>query len=249
MTVKDTSSPMRALILGGTAEARELATLLVNKGWHITTSLAGRVKHPRLPAGEVRIGGFGGPSGLARWILDEKVDVIVDATHPFAERISTSAYEAARATHVPLLALHRPAWEEQSGDRWIHVSTMREAALKAQRFAHVFLTIGRQQLAPFSDDPDNLYVIRSVERPSAPLPARHRIILDRGPFSLSSEKKTLIDNQIDVVITKNSGGSTYPKLEAARSLNIPVIIVDRPPLPASWVVTSADEAVEALSHL
>ena len=169
---------MRALILGGTAEARELATLLVNKGWHITTSLAGRVKHPRLPAGEVRIGGFGGPSGLARWILDEKVDVIVDATHPFAERISTSAYEAARATHVPLLALHRPAWEEQSGDRWIHVSTMREAAQKAQRFAHVFLTIGRQQLAPFADDPDNLYVIRSVEPPSAPLPARHRIILD-----------------------------------------------------------------------
>lgn len=249
MTIKDTSSFMRALILGGTAEARELATLLVNKGWHITTSLAGRVKHPRLPAGEVRIGGFGGPSGLARWILDEKVDVIVDATHPFAERISTSAYEAARATHVPLLALHRPAWEEQPGDRWIHVSTMREAALKAQRFAHVFLTIGRQQLAPFADDPDNLYIIRSVEQPSATLPARHRIILDRGPFSLSSEKKTLIDNQIDVVVTKNSGGSTYPKLEAARSLNIPVIIIDRPPLPASWVVASADEAVEALNHL
>ena len=162
---------MHALILGGTHEGRELARLLVDAGWYVTSSLAGRVAAPRLPVGEVRVGGFGGPAGLTRWLMGSQIDVIIDATHPFAERISYSAAEAANATGVPLIALHRPAWTPEPRDKWILVQSMAEAArIAAQQFHHVFLTIGRQQLAPFADDPHNLYVIRAVEPPQVVLP-------------------------------------------------------------------------------
>lgn len=223
---------MRALILGGTGEGREVARLLVERGWHVTSSLAGRVSNPKLPVGEVRIGGFGGPAGLTNWLLQQGVEVIIDATHPFAERISLSAAEAARATGIPLIALHRPQWEPEKGDQWIGVHSMEEAAQQAKRYAHIFLTIGRQQLHHFAGDPHNLYVIRTVEPPAAPLPARHRLIQSRGPFSVADEKALMVGNQIDVVVTKNSGGNlTKAKLEAARALGLPVIMVQRPALP------------------
>ena len=224
---------MRALILGGTAESRELALLLLQSGWRVTSSLAGRVKEPKLPLGEVRIGGFGGPPGLARWLMDHEVDLVVDATHPFAEKISISAAEATRATGIPLIALHRPAWTPENYDEWIYVNDMEEAARIAERYHHIFLTIGRQKLAPFANDSHNLYVIRSVDPPEGPLPKRHRLILSRGPFSVQDEKQLMRDNQIDALVTKNSGGSlTYAKIVAARQLGIPVIMVQRPPLPA-----------------
>ncbi len=240
-----------ALILGGTGESRDLARLLRDAGWTVTSSLAGRVSTPRLPVGQVRIGGFGGPAGLARWIVDNGVDVVVDATHPFAEKISLSAAEACKATGAPLVRLQRPQWEEQPGDRWTHVSSMQEAAQRARRYSHVFLAIGRQQLAPFAQDPHALYVIRCVEEPSVELPPRHRILLSRGPFDLDSEKKLLIDNQIDVVVTKNSGGPTYNKLVAARELGVDVIVVDRPALPKghSAIVATAKEAYDTCEAL
>ena len=217
---------MRALILGGTAESRELALLLLQSGWRVTSSLAGRVKEPKLPLGEVRIGGFGGPPGLARWLMDHEVDLVVDATHPFAEKISISAAEATRATGIPLIALHRPAWTPENYDEWIYVNDMEEAARIAERYHHIFLTIGRQKLAPFANDSHNLYVIRSVDPPEGPLPKRHRLILSRGPFSVQDEKQLMRDNQIDALVTKNSGGSlTYAKIVAARQLGIPVIMV------------------------
>ena len=204
---------MRALILGGTAESRELALLLLQSGWRVTSSLAGRVKEPKLPLGEVRIGGFGGPPGLARWLMDHEVDLVVDATHPFAEKISISAAEATRATGIPLIALHRPAWTPENYDEWIYVNDMEEAARIAERYHHIFLTIGRQKLAPFANDSHNLYVIRSVDPPEGPLPKRHRLILSRGPFSVQDEKQLMRDNQIDALVTKNSGGSlTYAKI-------------------------------------
>ena len=181
---------MRALILGGTGEARDLAQLMYDTGWEVTSSLAGRVKHPKLPVGEVRIGGFGGPAGLTKYLIDSGTTVLVDATHPFAEQISISAAEAARATRLPLIALHRPEWEPQPGDRWIPVPDMDAAAAKAAReFHHIFLTIGRQKLEPFAADGDNSYVIRCVDRPEVPLPSRHHLILDRGPFTVEGEKK------------------------------------------------------------
>lgn len=237
---------MRALILGGTGEGREVARLLVDRGWHVTSSLAGRVANPKLPVGEVRIGGFGGPAGLTNWLLQQGVEVIIDATHPFAERISLSAAEAARATGIPLIALHRPQWEPVKGDQWISVQSMAEAAEQAQRFAHIFLTIGRQQLHHFASDPHNLYVIRTVEPPIAPLPARHRLIQSRGPFSVADEKTLMVGNQIDVVVTKNSGGElTKAKLEAARALGLPVIMVQRPALPkVAQVVHTPAEVLE-----
>lgn len=245
---------MRALILGGTAEARELARLMMGQGWWVTSSLAGRVANPHLPVGEVRIGGFGGPAGLARWIFDNGIEVIIDATHPFAEQISLSAAEASRATGVPLICLHRKAWEPQAGDRWISVASMDEAAaLVARDYHHIFLTIGRQQLAPFAADPHNLYLIRCVEKPAPPLPKRHRLLLSRGPFDVAGEKETMIGNQIDVLVTKNSGGEmTSAKLEAARALGKPVVMVERPPLPAAaraYLVHTPLEALRALREV
>ncbi|GAA4801168.1 cobalt-precorrin-6A reductase [Corynebacterium canis] len=238
---------MRALILGGTREARELAQLLQNDNWHVTSSLAGRVKEPALPVGEVRIGGFGGPAGLASWLLQEKVEVVIDATHPFAERISVSAAEATRATGIPLIALHRPAWVPQERDHWIPVASMAEAArVVARDYHHIFLTIGRQQLAAFSKDPHNLYVIRCVDTPEVDLPKRHRMIFSRGPFTLADEKQLMRDNQIDCVVTKNSGGELIrAKLDAARELGIPVVMVQRPELPGGPRIIEVHTAQEA----
>lgn len=240
---------MHALILGGTAEGRELARQLVDDGWDVTSSLAGRVDNPRLPVGSVRIGGFGGPAGLTKWLLDNRVEVIFDATHPFAERISLSAAEAARATGIPLIALHRPQWEPQPRDIWIPVSNMTTAAeLAARDYHHVFLTIGRQQLAPFAADPYNFYLIRTVDPPEVVVPKRHRIILSRGPFTVTEEKKLMKDNQIDCLVTKNSGGAmTHAKLDAARELGIPVLMVQRPEPPKVAIVVHT--VAEALAEV
>lgn len=243
---------MRALILGGTGEGREVARLLHDAGWDVTSSLAGRVDNPKLPVGAVRIGGFGGPAGLTQWLLHNQVSVIIDATHPFAERISISAAEAARATGIPLIAVHRKQWEPKPRDRWIPVKSMEEAATVAARdFHHIFLTIGRQQLAPFALDPHNLYVIRTVEPPQVKLPPRHRLILSRGPFAKDDEKKLMRDNQIDCVVTKNSGGQlTQAKLDAARELGIPVIMLQRPELPTvAYCVHTPLEAYELAEDL
>ncbi|MEZ2121345.1 MULTISPECIES: cobalt-precorrin-6A reductase [unclassified Corynebacterium] len=245
---------MHALILGGTSEGRELAALMSARGWRVTSSLAGRVDNPRLPVGEVRIGGFGGPAGLTRWLMEQRVAVVIDATHPFAERISLSADEATRATGIPLIALHRPKWEPITRDKWRMVDTMEEAARVAERYYHhILLTIGRQQLAPFAHDALNLYVIRCVDKPDTPLPTRHRVILDRGPFTVAGEKKLMRDNQIDCVVTKNSGGEyTRPKLDAARELGIDVVMVRRPDLPGGGritVVHTAEAAFNAAMEL
>ena len=242
---------MRALILGGTAEARALAKRLVGEGWFVTSSLAGRVSNPKLPVGNVRIGGFGGPAGLTRWLISDATEVIIDATHPYAEQISESAAEAARATGIPLVALHRPAWEKQPGDNWIEVSSMQEAAdVVADRFYSPFLTIGRQQLAPFADDSNGRYLIRCVEQPTPPLPKNRKIILSRGPYDVAAERKLMRDYAVDCVVTKNSGGAaTYAKIEAARDLKKPVVIVQRPQLPGAdiaTVATTVDEAYNAV---
>ncbi|WP_151641464.1 cobalt-precorrin-6A reductase [Corynebacterium sp. 11A] len=239
---------MRALILGGTSEGRDLAKRMLAENWEVTTSLAGRVANPRLPVGMVRIGGFGGPAGLAQWIVSNDIDVLIDATHPFAEVISESAAEASRATGRPLIALHRPAWTPQPRDRWHSVHSVEEAArVVARDYSHIFLTIGRQKLAHFAADTHNLYVIRCVDPPEVALPPRNRVLLDRGPFDVAGEKKLMIGNQIDVVVTKNSGGNyTRAKLDAARELGIDVVMVERPPLPGGSNVIVVDNASDAM---
>lgn len=218
------------LVLGGTAEARQLAGAMDAAGVPVTSSLAGRVKRPRLPAGEVRIGGFGGPEALARWLQEHGVAAVVDATHPFAERISISAAAACPRAGVPLLRLERPGWSERPGDRWLWVDDLDAAAAAIPSLGErVLLTTGRQGLPAFAEI-DAWFLVRCVEEPDPPLPRCHQLLLDRGPYSVEGELALVDEHRIDLLITKDSGGTlTEAKLDAARRRGLPVIVVRRPP--------------------
>ena len=233
------------LVLGGTAEARELAGALCAAGVPVTTSLAGRVTRPRLPEGDVRIGGFGGPEALAGWLAEHATAAVIDATHPFAERISASARQACAATGTPLLRLERPGFSERPGDRWIWVEDLGQAARAlASLGERVFLTTGRQGLAAFAAVPDVWFLIRCVDPPDPPLPPRSAVVLDRGPYTVSGELALIDTHQIEVVVTKDSGGRhTEAKLAAARARGLPVVIVRRPPRPDGTPVAGVAEAV------
>jgi precorrin-6A/cobalt-precorrin-6A reductase len=234
------------LILGGTGEARALAARAA--GWRVVTSLAGRVRDPRLPEGQVRVGGFGGPDGLAAWLLAEGVGAVVDATHPFASRISASAVAAARAAGVPLLALHRPGWRAEPGDDWRRVPSVAAAAEALPALGErVMLTTGRQSLDAFADL-DLFFLVRTVDPPSTRLPRRHHLVLDRGPYTVDGEAALMREHAIDVLVTKDSGGTmTAAKLVAARQREIPVVMVDRPPMPDGvHMVSTVDGAEEWL---
>ncbi|HEY4280699.1 MAG TPA: cobalt-precorrin-6A reductase [Conexibacter sp.] len=237
---------MPVLILGGTGEARDLAAQLHAQNVAVISSLAGRVARPRLPVGEVRIGGFGGPERLAEWLRANAIDAVVDATHPFAERISASAATARERASLPLLRLERPGWSERDGDRWTWVDDLAgAAALIPQLGQRVLLTTGRQGLPAFATVADAWFLIRCVDPPDPPLPPRHDLLLDRGPYTLVGEVGLIDAHRIDLVITKDSGGAlTEAKLDAARTRALPVIVVRRPPRPAGVeTVTTVGEAV------
>jgi precorrin-6A/cobalt-precorrin-6A reductase len=227
---------MRVLILGGTTEAAALARLLAGDArFAATLSLAGRTADPSLPDISYRIGGFGGSDGLARWMRDERIAAVVDATHPFADSISANAVNAARAVGVPLASVVRARWERQANDRWIEVDDV-EGAVKAlgDEPRRVFLTIGRSEVPAFKAAPMHHYVVRSVEAPAADdLPANAELILQRGPFETRAEEELLRARGIDVIVAKNSGGAaTYGKIAAARACKLPVIMIARPVKPA-----------------
>ncbi|MFF5183136.1 cobalt-precorrin-6A reductase [Streptomyces sp. NPDC000345] len=235
---------MHVLILGGTTEARRLAELLHGMpGVAVTTSLAGRVASPRLPPGEVRVGGFGGPEGLTAWLRAHPVDVLVDATHPFAGTMSFHAAAAAAATGVPLLALRRPGWVPVEGDDWHEAGSPEEAAALLPALGRrVFLTTGRMGLAAFAGLDDLWFLVRSVDAPEGPRPARMETLLERGPFSLDGEREVLRRHRVDVVVTKDSGGAaTAPKLTAAREAGLPVVVIRRPPVPVGVPVAADPE--------
>lgn len=223
------------LILGGTGEARALAAELDGEA-RVVSSLAGRVARPRLPVGETRIGGFGGPEKLAAWIEAEGVRCVVDATHPFAERISASATQAAGLSGTDVLRLQRPGWQPREGDDWHWVDGLDEASALLPRWAapdervRVLLTTGRQGLAAFRGTPDAWFLIRCVDPPDpADLPAHHELLLDRGPYTLAGELDLIDRHRIDVIATKDSGGDlTVAKLDAARERGLPVVVVRRP---------------------
>jgi precorrin-6A/cobalt-precorrin-6A reductase len=238
------------LLLGGTAEARELAAdLAARPGVRVTTSLAGRVSRPGALEGDVRTGGFGGAGGLARWLREHRVDAVVDATHPFASGITANAARAAAATGIPVVMLRRPGWRPVPGDRWHSVASLPEAAgLLPELGRRVFLTTGRLGLAAFADLARIHFLVRSVEAPEPPLPADTEVLLARGPFTLDDELNLLRGHRVDVLVTKDSGGAaTAPKLTAARELGLPVVVVRRPPLPED--VSAVPDVASALALL
>lgn len=234
----------RVLLLGGTSEARALAARL-HLQTDIVSSLAGRVPDPALPVGPVRIGGFGGVAGLTRWLADNDIGAVVDATHPFAATITANATAACRETGVPHLVLARPAWAP--GDAIVVESDVAAANTVAERgFSRVFLTTGRSGAAAFAHV-DAWFLIRAVTPPQDhELPPRHELLLSRGPYHLDGERDLLVAKRIDALVTKNSGGSmTRAKLDAAHELGVPVVMVDRPALPEGvHAVPTVAEAVD-----
>ncbi len=242
---------MNVLILGGTTEASAIAAGLAgDSAIRAVLSLAGRTRVPALPAIPARRGGFGGVDGLAHYLCQQDVDVLVDATHPFAAQMSRHARLAAERAGVRLLAVVRPAWEPQPGDDWTEVPDMAAAVVAlGGPPRRVFLTVGQQELAPFAAAPWHDYLIRSVEPPHpSALPPRARCIAARGPFLLADERRLLEEHAIEVLVTKNSGGSaTSAKLAAARALGLPVVMVARPP-EAGPGVADAAAALAWLRH-
>ena len=238
---------MRVLVLGGTGEARELAAALQDRaGIQVTSSLAGRVDEVRRPAGDVRIGGFGGASGLSDWLRTSGTDAVIDATHPFATQITASAAEAARSTGTPLLVVRRPGWQQDPGDDWHRVPNLDAAAAAVDGLgSRVFLTIGRQGVGAFARLDHHWFLVRSIEPPGQPMPTHHELLLDRGPFTVPEELQLFRRHAIGVLVTKDSGGAmTVAKMVAARELRLPVVMVRRPPLPAGvQVVDAVDKAV------
>lgn len=242
---------MRILILGGTGEARELAARLAAEGADVISSLAGRVSAPRLPAGRVRIGGFGGADGLAEYLRAEGITRVVDATHPFAGTITANAAKAAPRAGVPLLVLRRPAWDADPS--WDTVPDIGAAAAAVRTWDGdtVFLTTGRRDLGVFAADDRHLFLARTVDPPDGPVPPRMTLILDRGPYTVESETRLMREHGIGLLVTKNSGGPmTEAKLRAARDLAVKVVMVARPPLPPGSVVaaTVAEAARWAVSR-
>jgi precorrin-6A/cobalt-precorrin-6A reductase len=236
---------VRLLLLGGTAEARELAARLAGRpGLSLVSSLAGRVRDPRLPAGEVRVGGFGGLPGLVGWLQDERVDLVVDATHPYAARMQANAAAACDHLGLPRLRLARPGWRARDGDRWRWVGSLAEAATALPSLGtRVFLTTGRQGLAAFAGLERLWFLIRCVDRPSGPLPPNREVLLARGPYERETERALMERFAVDVLATKDSGGSlTAAKLAAARDLRLPVLIVRRPPPPPGPSVATPEQA-------
>ena len=239
---------MRLLLLGGTGEARALAAALHPGPVEVISSLAGRVSNPALPLGAVRVGGFGGVDGLVAYLRDERIDAVVDATHPFAAGMSAHAAEAAERTGVPLLALRRPGWATR--DSWTRVASTdaAAAAVRTHSAGTVFLTTGKRDLGAFAPDATRHYVIRVVDPPEGALPARHTVVLDRGPYSLDGELGLLRRYAVGVLVTKDSGGPlTAAKLDAAEQLDVPVVVVDRPSLPDG--VESVDSVDAALAWI
>lgn len=244
-------APKQLLILGGTAEARQLAeaaTARFRAALAVTTSLAGRTQAAAPVAGSVRRGGFGGATGLRDYLRAARIDLVIDATHPFAAQISNSAQAACRDAAVPLLALTRPPWRPAPGDRWIEVdSAAAAAALLPARGKRVFLTIGRRDLDAFAGIAGVYFLVRLIEPPPAPLPLDCGLIFGRGPFALAQERIIIERHAIDLLVTKASGGAaTAAKLAAARAVGIPVVMLRRPDDSGGASVERVEDAVKWL---
>lgn len=239
----------RILLLGGTTEASVLARALAQAGKDAVFSYAGRTDTPVAQPLPTRVGGFGGVDGLVGYLRAERIGAVIDATHPFAAQMSRNAVEACGQAGVPLLGLQRPAWVAGEGDTWRHVGSI-EAAVDAlpDAPARVFLAIGKQNLAGFAAKPHH-YLLRLVDAPAVPPLPDCTVVLARGPFEISSDKALMIQHKISHIVAKNAGGvGAEAKLIAARALAIPVVMIERPALPARTVVASVSEVMGWLAH-
>ncbi len=217
----------------------------------VVLSLAGRTTVPAPQPVPVRIGGFGGVQGLANYLRDHKIEILVDVTHPYAAAISANAAIAAERTGIPLFALRRPAWTPVEGDRWIEADDTADAVRKlGDASQRVFLALGRKEIAPFEGAPQHRYLVRSVEPIMPPLAVPHAAyVTGRGPFAEADERALLERHRINVIVAKNSGGSaSYGKIAAARALGLPVIMLRRPVLPDVNAVDTVEGAVIRLDH-
>ncbi|WP_170788926.1 cobalt-precorrin-6A reductase [Ruegeria lacuscaerulensis] len=238
------------LILGGTTEANALAKTVAERGIQATYSYAGRVDNPRPQPLPMRVGGFGGVDGLTTYLRDHAITHVIDATHPFAAQMSANAVAACHKADVPLAALTRPAWVEQDGDDWQHVPDI-DGAVVALSGApqRVFLAVGRMHLEEFAPQPQHRYLLRLVDEPGAlPLP-NCDVVVSRGPFTLADDQALMQRHGIQLVVSKNAGGlGARAKLDAARALGLPVVMIDRPALPQRVELSSVAQVLDWLAH-
>ncbi len=241
---------MRALILGGTADANLLAAEIVRAGIEAAYSYGGRTRAPADQPLPTRIGGFGGAPGLADYIRREGITHVVDATHPFAAEMSRNAVAACAETQTPMIALERAPWTKASDDTWIEVADVASAvAALPETPARVFLAIGRQHIAPFGARPWHAYTLRFVDPPDGALPFDADVIVSRGPFTLDGELEMVRSRSIEWIVARNSGGDgARAKIDAARTLGLPVIMISRPPLPERSRVENVAEVMQWLGH-
>lgn len=239
------------LILGGTTEATAFANAAAEAGVQGVVSFAGRVARPKRQPLPQRVGGFGGVAGLIDYLRDKKITHVVDATHPFAAQMSSNAVAACAEAAVPLIALVRAPWTAQAGDDWTHVPDIAGAVGALDRPAtRVMLAVGRMHLQEFAPNPQHFYLLRLVDPPeTAPPFPDHHVLVSRGPFTGADDQALMEEHRIDLVVSKNAGGmGAYAKIEAARALSLPVIMIDRPVIPARTEAYSVTEVMDWIGH-
>ena len=240
------ASEKTILILGGTAEAARLAHELTGRGFDVTTSLAGRTRAPHPVSGKTRIGGFGGPQGLADYLQENRIALLIDMTHPFATNISRNARKASSISGVKLMAWQRPKWEQMDDDQWQIVASISDAISIIPPHARVLLALGSQHIAPFASRYDVHLLVRMIDPPASPLPLPDHHLLLAKPGSVEEEFTTLRDHAITHIVCRNSGGkASYTKIAAARLLGLPVIIIEQ--APKASATTSFDRLLEEIS--
>ncbi|WP_039019528.1 cobalt-precorrin-6A reductase [Halocynthiibacter namhaensis] len=241
----------RILLLGGTTEATRLAHHLANTDYDVLFSYAGRTANPVAQPLPTRVGGFGGVDGLSDFLRTENITHVIDATHPFAAQMSTNAVSACATTQVNLAGFERAPWQAGAGDNWQSVADIQAAcdALPSDP-TQVFLAIGKQHIDVFATRPEHRYLLRLVDKPTHPLPMLNaHAVIARGPFDLAGDLTLLKDHDIKIIISKNAGGiGAQAKLEAARTLGLKVIMIDRPFIPARQVFSNVDDVMTWLDH-
>lgn len=249
----------KLLLLGGTGEALRLARELENSSRvQCVSSLAGRTEEPVRPPGAVRIGGFGGVPGLTTYLMNESIELVLDATHPFASQMCHHAVEACKALGIPRAKLVRPAWVPSAGDRWTIMPSVAAAAtfLRFHPAKRIFLTLGWQEIGPFvplggkadghvadRENGGRWFLTRMIDPPADGMTLPDgELVLGRGPFRPEDEKALMERHRIDLLVTRNSGGSAA-KIAAAAELHLPVLMIDRPPLPPGEILDSVGAAL------